>query len=37
MTADVRDEGAGGFAVERAAWDRLGLREAAPVVVLPLE
>jgi arginine N-succinyltransferase len=37
VTAEVRDEGTSGFAVEPAAWDRLGLREAAPVVVLPLE
>lgn len=37
VMAEVRDEGAGGFAVERGAWDRLGLREAAPLVVLPIE
>jgi len=37
VLADVRDEGANGFAVEPAAWDLLGLHEGAPIVVLPIE
>jgi arginine N-succinyltransferase len=36
VMADVRDDGPRGFAVERGAWDLLGLREAAPIVVLPI-
>ena len=37
VLADVRDEGGRGFAVDAAAWDVLGLREGAPVTVLPIE
>jgi arginine N-succinyltransferase len=37
VMAPARDEGSAGFAVDRAAWDFLGLAAGAPLMVLPIE
>ena len=37
VMASARDEGSQGFAVERSAWDFLGLAAGAPLMVLPIE
>jgi arginine N-succinyltransferase len=37
VLAHARDEGGAGFAVERSAWDLLGLASGAQLTVLPIE
>ncbi len=37
IMTEVRDEGARGFAVSNAGWERLGLHHSSPLLVLPID